>query len=62
MTAPRRPIPALLNDLQDRLILPGMLRFTKLGFAWRQHAWPPMWAALAALTTETEKRSRREGD
>jgi len=31
MTAPRRPIPTLLNELQDRLILPGMLRFTKLG-------------------------------
>ena len=38
MTAPHRPTPSLLDELQDRLILPGMLRFTKLGYAWRKRS------------------------
>jgi NAD(P)-dependent dehydrogenase (short-subunit alcohol dehydrogenase family) len=41
MTTPRRPTPTLLNEWQDRLILPGMLRFTKLGYLSRRRSWAP---------------------
>lgn len=50
MTAPRRPRPTLLNELQDRLILPGMLRFTKLGFAWQKRSWAPLEVSLQGRT------------
>jgi NAD(P)-dependent dehydrogenase (short-subunit alcohol dehydrogenase family) len=50
MTAPRRPIPTLLNELQDRLILPGMLRFTKLGYAWRKRSWTPLEVSMHGRT------------
>ena len=50
MTAPRRPTPTLFNDLQDRLILPGMLRFTKLGYASRKRSWAPLMASMQGRT------------
>jgi NAD(P)-dependent dehydrogenase (short-subunit alcohol dehydrogenase family) len=50
MTAPRRPTPSLFNELQDRLILPGMLSFTKLGYAWRMRSWAPLAVSLRGRT------------
>ncbi|MCU0767841.1 MAG: hypothetical protein MUD07_00095 [Burkholderiaceae bacterium] len=50
MTAPRRPIPTLLNELQDRLILPGILRFTKLGYSWRKRSWAPLKVSMHGRT------------
>ncbi len=50
MTAPHRPTPSLLDELQDRLILPGMLRFTKLGYAWRKRSWVPLTVCMRGRT------------
>lgn len=50
MTTPRRPAPSLLSDLQDRLILPGMLRFTKLGYAWGKRSWAPLKVSMRGRT------------
>jgi NAD(P)-dependent dehydrogenase (short-subunit alcohol dehydrogenase family) len=49
-TTPRRPAPSLLADLQDRLVIPGMLRFTKLGYAWGKRSWTPLKASMRGRT------------
>lgn len=50
MTAPRRPITTLLNEQQDSLIPPGMLRITKLGYAWRRRSWAPLKVSMHGRT------------
>lgn len=50
MPKPRRPAPSLLCDVQDRLVLPGMLRFTRLGYAWGKRSWPPLTASMRGRT------------
>jgi NAD(P)-dependent dehydrogenase (short-subunit alcohol dehydrogenase family) len=50
MATPRRPAPSLLADLQDRLIVPGMLRFTKLGYAWGKRSWAPLTVSMRGRT------------
>ena len=40
----------LLTDLQDRLILPGLLGFTRLGYRWRRRCWKPLTVSLRGRT------------
>jgi dehydrogenase/reductase SDR family member 12 len=39
-----------LTDLQDRLILPGLLGFTSVGYRWRKRSWKPMAVSLRGRT------------
>jgi NAD(P)-dependent dehydrogenase (short-subunit alcohol dehydrogenase family) len=39
-----------LTDLQDRLIVPGMLGFTNLGYCWHERSWRPLTASLQGRT------------
>jgi NAD(P)-dependent dehydrogenase (short-subunit alcohol dehydrogenase family) len=39
-----------LTDLQDRLILPGLLGFTSLGYRWRKRSWKPLAVSLRGRT------------
>jgi NAD(P)-dependent dehydrogenase (short-subunit alcohol dehydrogenase family) len=41
---------SLLTDLQDRLILPGLLGFTRLGYRWRRRCWKPLTVSLRGRT------------
>jgi NAD(P)-dependent dehydrogenase (short-subunit alcohol dehydrogenase family) len=41
---------SLLADLQDRLILPGLLGFTRLGYRWRRRRWKPLTVSLRGRT------------
>lgn len=45
MTAPN-----FVNSLMDRLILPGALSFTRLGYAWRKRTWPEEERSMAGRT------------
>jgi NAD(P)-dependent dehydrogenase (short-subunit alcohol dehydrogenase family)/uncharacterized protein YndB with AHSA1/START domain len=45
---PRRP--SLLTDLQDRLIVPGLLGFTNLGYHWHKRNWKPLTVSLRGRT------------
>jgi NAD(P)-dependent dehydrogenase (short-subunit alcohol dehydrogenase family) len=47
---PPAPGRSLLTDLQDRLILPGLLGFTKLGYEWRRRDWKPLAVSLRGRT------------
>jgi len=42
--------PSLTNKLLDRLVLPGALGFTRLGFHLRQRSWTPITNSLAGKT------------
>ena len=39
-----------LADLQDRLIVPGLLGFTNLGYHWHKRSWKPLAASLRDRT------------
>ncbi len=39
-----------LTDLQDRLILPGLLGFTSVGYRWRKRSWKPLAVSLRGRT------------
>ncbi len=39
-----------LTDLQDRLIVPGLLGFTSLGYRWRKRSWKPLAVSLRGRT------------
>jgi dehydrogenase/reductase SDR family protein 12 len=41
---------SLLTDLMDRLVLPGAIGFTRLGYRWRKRSWAPMPASLEGRT------------
>jgi NAD(P)-dependent dehydrogenase (short-subunit alcohol dehydrogenase family)/carbon monoxide dehydrogenase subunit G len=43
---PPTPARSLLTDLQDRLILPGLLGFTSLGYRWHRRGWKPLAVSL----------------
>jgi len=40
----------LLTDLQDRLIVPGLVGFTNLGYHWHKRSWKPLVASLRGRT------------
>jgi NAD(P)-dependent dehydrogenase (short-subunit alcohol dehydrogenase family) len=40
----------LLTDLQDRLIVPGLLGFTSIGYRWRKRSWKPLAVSLRGRT------------
>jgi NAD(P)-dependent dehydrogenase (short-subunit alcohol dehydrogenase family)/carbon monoxide dehydrogenase subunit G len=46
------PVPerSWIGTLQDRLILPGMLGFTRLGYDWHKRSWRPLAASLRGQT------------
>ena len=41
---------SLLTDLQDRLIVPGLLGFTNLGYCWHRRGWKPLAVSLRGRT------------
>ena len=41
---------SLLTDLMDRLVLPGAIGFTRLGYRWSKRSWAPMPATLEGRT------------
>lgn len=43
---PPTPERSLLTDLQDRLIVPGLLGFTNLGYRWHRRGWKPLAVSL----------------
>jgi len=44
------PARSALTDLSDRLIVPGLLGFTKLGYLWQKRAWKPLAVSLRGRT------------
>jgi NAD(P)-dependent dehydrogenase (short-subunit alcohol dehydrogenase family) len=50
MKTPARPTPTLLTRLQDGLVLPGMVGFTKLGYWWQRRSWSPLDVSLRGRT------------
>jgi NAD(P)-dependent dehydrogenase (short-subunit alcohol dehydrogenase family)/carbon monoxide dehydrogenase subunit G len=47
---PPAPSYRLTNRVMDRLIVPGMLGFTRFGYAWRKRAWQPLAVSLQERT------------
>jgi NAD(P)-dependent dehydrogenase (short-subunit alcohol dehydrogenase family)/carbon monoxide dehydrogenase subunit G len=47
---PPAPARSLLTDLQDRLIVPGLLGFTSLGYCWHRRGWKPLAVSLRGRT------------
>ena len=47
---PSPPGRSLLTDLQDRLIVPGLVGFTNAGFRWHKRGWKPMAVSLHGRT------------
>jgi dehydrogenase/reductase SDR family protein 12 len=47
---PLPPGRSLLIDLQDRLIVPGLVGFTNVGYRWHKRSWKPMAASLHGRT------------
>ena len=41
---------SLLTDLQDRLILPGLVGFTNVGYHWHKRTWKPLSASMRGRT------------
>ncbi len=41
---------SLLTDLKDRLIVPGLLGFTNVGYHWRKRSWRPLAVSLRGRT------------
>jgi NAD(P)-dependent dehydrogenase (short-subunit alcohol dehydrogenase family)/carbon monoxide dehydrogenase subunit G len=44
------PVRSLLTDLQDRLIVPGLLGFTNVGYHWHKRRWKPLAVSLRGRT------------
>ena len=44
------PARRALADWQDRLIVPGLIGFTRLGYHWRKRAWKPLAVSLRGRT------------
>jgi dehydrogenase/reductase SDR family member 12 len=47
---PPSPPRSVLADLQDRLILPGLVGFTNVGYRWHKRSWKPMAVSLRGRT------------
>ncbi|NJN47648.1 MAG: SDR family NAD(P)-dependent oxidoreductase [Candidatus Competibacteraceae bacterium] len=47
---PPPPSYSLVNNVMDRLIVPGMLGFTRLGYAWHKRSWQPLPVSLHQRT------------
>ena len=47
---PPPPGRSLLTDLQDRLIVPGLVGFTNVGYRWHKRSWKPMAVSLHGRT------------
>jgi dehydrogenase/reductase SDR family member 12 len=47
---PRPPGRSLLTDLQDRLIVPGLVGFTNVGYRWHKRNWKPLAVSLRERT------------
>jgi dehydrogenase/reductase SDR family member 12 len=47
---PAAPVRSRLTDLQDRLIVPGLLGFTSVGYHWRKRRWKPLPVSLRGRT------------
>jgi len=47
---PAPPAYSLVNNLMDRLIVPGMLGFTRFGYAWHKRSWQPLPVSLHQRT------------
>ncbi len=47
---PPPPGRSRLTDLQDRLIVPGLVGFTNLGYRWHQRRWKPLAVSLRGRT------------
>jgi dehydrogenase/reductase SDR family protein 12 len=47
---PPSPARSLKTDLQDRLILPGVLGFTSVGYHWHKRSWKPLAVSLRGRT------------
>lgn len=47
---PLPPGRSLLTDLQDRLIVPGLVGFTNVGYRWHKRSWKPMAVSLHGRT------------
>jgi len=47
---PAVPARSALTDLSDRLIVPGLIGFTKLGYLWRKRKWKPLAMSLRGRT------------
>jgi len=47
---PPPPQGSLVNDIKDRLVFPGMLCFTNLGYRWHKSSWQPLSASLQGQT------------
>lgn len=47
---PPAPSSSLLTYLQDRLVLPGVLGFTNLGYHWHKRSWKPLAVSLRGKT------------
>jgi NAD(P)-dependent dehydrogenase (short-subunit alcohol dehydrogenase family)/carbon monoxide dehydrogenase subunit G len=48
--APPPPQRSVVRDLQDRLILPGLVGFTRLGYHWHRRSWKPLAVSLRGRT------------
>ena len=47
---PAAPERSRLADLQDRLIVPGLLGFTNVGYRWHKRSWKPLAVSLRGRT------------
>jgi NAD(P)-dependent dehydrogenase (short-subunit alcohol dehydrogenase family)/carbon monoxide dehydrogenase subunit G len=47
---PPAPERSWLTDLQDRLIVPGLIGFTNVGYHWHKRSWKPLAASLRGRT------------
>ncbi len=47
---PAPPERSLLTDLQDRLIVPGLVGFTNVGYRWHKRNWKPLSVSLRGRT------------
>ncbi len=47
---PSPPARTLLTDLQDRLVVPGLVGFTKVGYQWHKRNWKPLTVSLRGRT------------
>ena len=47
---PLPPARSALTDLQDRLIVPGLVGFTNLGYRWHKRRWKPLAVSLRGRT------------
>jgi NAD(P)-dependent dehydrogenase (short-subunit alcohol dehydrogenase family) len=50
MKTPAKAVPTLLTQLQDRLVLPGIFGFTRLGYWWQRRSWVPLDVSMRGRT------------